>query len=170
MEESKEQKLHISNELISGLLFLAMLCVRFVPEMLIVSTFRVQQHSLAPSLPVLYQLLVCAAGFVLFAVVTCFLVSKIGKRADEKQKFCLASQMNLVPLVFGTYLLDWLFRNLYTQELSLLGKHMAAGYGILVAITFLLTVLQGFAFYGYVGRSMQAPLEKPVRNMLRQFG
>lgn len=170
MEERKEQKLHISNELISGLLFLAMLCVRFVPELLIVSTFRVQQHSLAPSLPVLYQLLGCAAGIVLFAVVTCFLVSKIGKRADEKQKFCLASQMNLVPLVFGTYLLDWLFRNLYTQEFSLLGKHMAAGYGILVAITFLLTVLQGFAFYGYVGRSMQAPLEKPVRNMLRQFG
>ena len=39
---------------------------------------------------------------VLFAVVTCFLVSKIGKRADEKQKFCLVSQMNLVPLVLSS--------------------------------------------------------------------
>ncbi len=69
MGERREQKLHISNELISGLLFLAMLCVRFVPELLIVSTFRVQQHSLAPFLPVLYRLLGCAAGIVLFAVV-----------------------------------------------------------------------------------------------------
>lgn len=170
MGERREQKLHISNELISGLLFLAMLCVRFVPELLIVSTFRVQQHSLAPFLPVLYQLLGCAAGIVLFAVVTCFLVFKIGKREDEKQKFCLMSQINLVPLVFGTYLLDWLFCNLYMQDFSMLGKHMMAGYVILGGITFLLTVLQGFAFYGYVGRSMHAPLRKPVRNMLRQFG